>query len=79
MSYVCVDIDDRVVFEGEFGEWLERPPEFLEPYLTPQATPEPWMQGVMMALLNAVLTGTAYNITVLTWITGWSIKVERRN
>lgn len=78
MSYVRVEIDERVVFEGEFGEWLERPPDFLEPYLTPNAAPEPWMQAVMVSMLNAVLTGVGYNITVHTWITGWSVSVERR-
>jgi hypothetical protein len=71
-------VDGVVEFDGPLGSWVQRPPEFIRRHLEPGTPPLPWMKAVMLSISDSVLLGTALDIDVRTWSTGWSMSVERR-
>lgn len=79
MSRIRITIDDKVEFDGNPGEWVSTPPDFIKDVIKPDGRPQPHMQGVMMAMTNAVMRDEATSISVKTWTDGWTMTVKKLN
>jgi len=63
MSYVRIVVNEKVLFDGDFSQWVDRPPEFIADMaerLKPGAIqkPEPHMLAVMSTFGTAVASQT---------------------
>lgn len=76
MSRVSVVIDGKCEFDGELGEWVSTPPDFVKDLIKPGAKPQPHMKAIMLALTDALMLQQTVSIEAKTWIDGWSITVE---
>lgn len=77
---VKIKIDNRIAFKGTLGEWEKRPPDEFKDAIYAGVKPAPWMMAILIAMSDAVTTGTARNITALTKLKGvkrgWSVEVS---
>jgi len=81
MSLVRIVVNDKVLFDGELNQWVERPPEFVAEMahmLQPGAVQRP--QAHMLALMavfgEAMARQADIDIQVSTGIGWWSMHVK---
>lgn len=77
MSHVKIVIDDKVEFNGDPGEWVSTPPDFIKDVIKPDGRPAPHMQGIMVAMTNAIMRNEPTSINVKTWADGWTMTVKK--
>lgn len=75
-----IRVDGKLIFKGELGEWISRPPAEFTDAVNPNATPEPWLKVILIAMADAVTMNQTVDITVRTKLkgvrTGWSVEVH---
>ena len=81
MSCARITINGSVLFDGDIGKTVERPPEFIADIIKPKSAalatlPEFHMQAVALAFSQAVLTNKDLLINVRHENTWWSITVK---
>lgn len=77
MMRISVTINDKLEFDGDPGEWASTPPDFLKDVIKVDGRPQPHMQGVAMAMTNAVMRHEPTSINVKTWTDGWTMTVKK--
>lgn len=81
MSYVRIVVNEKVLFDGDFSQWVDRPPEFIADMaerLKPGALqkPEPHMLAVMSTFGTAVASQTDVVIEASTGPGWWTLNVK---
>ena len=78
---IKIKVDNRILYKGELGEWIKRPPDVFRDAIRPDKPPEPWMKAILIALSDVVASDRDTHITVSTKLNkgvrqGWSMEVH---
>lgn len=76
MSRVRVTINGHVELDDDLGEWTAAPPDFIREHMNPQATHQPHMKMVLIALTEAIMSGIPVDITADTDTSGYTLTVH---
>lgn len=76
MSHFRLKVNGDIEFDGQVGEWLRKPPDFVEDHLRPGAAAKPYMKCVMIVFTESVMTNRSVAITVTHNEKQWSMTVE---
>jgi hypothetical protein len=72
-------VDDRVLFDGELGDWVNRPPDEFRQMIKPGNAPKTWMKGILIAMGDAIQAPHMdTTITVQTGDGFWQMKVTTK-
>lgn len=63
---IRVKVDGKVMFDGDPGEWEQRPPAQFADAIKPGARIDAFMKPMMLALSDAVVTGKDIRINIVT-------------
>lgn len=78
MTHVRITIDDSVEFDGSVTEWQRNPPDMFRDQINPNATPQPYMKAVAVAMADAIMGRQSVNLSVMTRKDGWTFEVMYR-
>ena len=78
---IKIKVDDRILFKGELGEWIKRPPDVFRDAIQPDKSPAPWMKAILIAMADVVGSKQDTHISVSTKLNkgvrrGWSMEVH---
>jgi hypothetical protein len=81
VSHARIVVNDKVLFDGEPGQWVSRPPEFIADMaekLKPGALqkPEPHMQAIVLAFGLAMAREADIVIEAATGPGWWTLDVK---
>lgn len=80
-AHIRIVIDTVVIFDGDLKDWQKATPEAFVEALTPNAKPQPWMKGILLAMADAAMLGD--NVSIEAWTPNpdrpdrWSMEVIR--
>ena len=78
MPNVRLTVDNKVEFDNDLGEWVKKPPSFIQSRIQPGFKVERWAMAVIAAIADAVQRNIALDIEVLTRKHGWQVTVDER-
>lgn len=76
MSGVLLRVNGYTEFDGELGEWVATPPDFIKDRLKPDTRMEPHIKAVMLTITDALLANVSVELDVHTWTGGWRMEVK---
>lgn len=63
---IRVKVDGKVLFDGDPGEWEQKPPDAFKEAIKPGAYIQSWMKPMMIALSDAVTTNRDIRVNIVT-------------
>ena len=75
MPNIRLTVNGTQEFDGDPGEWVNRPPDVFRDALKPGPN-HPWMQAVLVAFTHAVQSDQSVIIDVMHRSNRWSVGVE---
>ena len=76
MTQIRIVLNGDVVMDQDIGEWTDTAPDFFKDRVRPGVKPEPWMQAIMVVMVDAIQRDRATTIGVRTSIGEWVMKVK---
>lgn len=76
MSKIRIIVDGVTELDGDIGEWVTRPPDFVRDHLTPGSGMKPYMKVVAIAFADAVMADKSVVIDARSLPAGWVVQVE---
>ncbi len=76
MTHMCIAVDDKIILDGDLGQWRHKPPAALANYIQPNGRKQPWVPALMAAILDATITNTPTAVQIKTHASGWTVSVE---
>lgn len=73
---IRVKVNGRTLFNGDAGEWVNRPPTQFQDMIKPGAKPAPWMKAIGVVLADALVLNSDMRINVVTKFETWTMTVE---
>jgi hypothetical protein len=75
MTHIKMVLDEKVLMDGDLGDWQHKPPTAIQHLLRPGTKPQPYLQAALAAVMEAALTDRSTLIDVHTEPQGWSVRV----
>ena len=74
---ISIKVNRRILFRGELGEWINKPPDEFKEVIKPGVKAKPYMKAIMVTLADSAITGANLTVNVTTRKGGWTMVVEQ--
>jgi hypothetical protein len=80
MTDIRIVVNDTVEFDGEPGEFKQKPPDLFRDMIDPKpgGTFKPWLNHIAMAMADSIKMDQSVDIVVQHRSNRWEMKVEQR-